>query len=30
VEWRTYPMPHGLHPQELDDIRAFLTRVTGV
>lgn len=28
VEWHTYPMPHGLHPQELDDIRAFLTRVT--
>lgn len=27
VEWHTYPMPHGLHPQELDDIRAFLIRV---
>ncbi|MBV2180440.1 dienelactone hydrolase family protein [Castellaniella sp. MT123] len=29
VEWHTYPMPHGLHPQELDDIRMFLVRVLG-
>lgn len=27
VQWHTYPMPHGLHPQELDDIRAFLLGV---
>jgi len=27
VQWHTYPMPHGLHPQEIDDIRAFLLSV---
>ncbi|MFT0533235.1 alpha/beta hydrolase [Castellaniella hirudinis] len=27
LQWQTYPMPHGLHPQELDDIRAFLAQV---
>lgn len=27
VQWHTYSMPHGLHPQELDDIRAFLSEV---
>ncbi|WP_323011884.1 carboxylesterase [Castellaniella sp.] len=27
LQWQTYPMPHGLHPQELDDIREFLVRV---
>lgn len=27
LEWHTYPMPHGLHPQELADIQAFLLRV---
>ncbi|HEX7386026.1 MAG TPA: dienelactone hydrolase family protein [Castellaniella sp.] len=24
VQWHTYPMPHAVHPQELEDIRAFL------
>ncbi|WP_448152104.1 alpha/beta hydrolase [Castellaniella caeni] len=27
VQWHTYPMPHGLHPQELADIREFLVSV---
>jgi phospholipase/carboxylesterase len=27
VEWRTYPIPHGVAPDEIDDIRAFLDRV---
>jgi len=27
VEWRTYPMPHSVCPQEIDDIGAFLRRV---
>jgi phospholipase/carboxylesterase len=26
VEWRTYPMPHSVHPQEIADISAFLAR----
>lgn len=25
--WYTYPMPHSVHPQEVRDIAAFLTRV---
>lgn len=27
VQWRSYPMPHSLHPQEIVDISAFLTKV---
>jgi phospholipase/carboxylesterase len=27
LEWHTYPMPHAVHPQEIEDIRAFLMRV---
>lgn len=27
VQWQMYPMSHGLHPQELDDIREFLVQV---
>jgi phospholipase/carboxylesterase len=27
VEWHTYPMPHSVCPQELDDIAAWLRRV---
>jgi len=27
VEWREYPMPHSVAPQELDDIGAWLRRV---
>jgi phospholipase/carboxylesterase len=27
VQWRTYPMPHSVHPQEVADISAFLTQV---
>lgn len=27
VEWHTYPMPHSVHPQEIQDIAAFLRRV---
>ena len=27
VQWHTYPMPHGLHPRELVDIRDFLVSV---
>ena len=27
VDWHTYPMGHGLHPRELNDIRDFLLRV---
>ena len=29
VEWHSYPMPHSLHPREISDISAFLTRVLG-
>ena len=29
VEWHSYPMPHNLHPREISDITAFLTRVLG-
>jgi phospholipase/carboxylesterase len=29
VQWHTYPMPHSVHPQEVDDIAAFLTQVLG-
>ena len=27
VEWRTYPMPHSVCPQEIADIAAFLGRI---
>jgi phospholipase/carboxylesterase len=27
VQWRTYPMPHSIAPEELDDIRAFLATI---
>ena len=27
VEWHTYPMPHSVHPREIQDIAAFLQRV---
>lgn len=27
VQWHTYPMPHSVHPREIADIAAFLTRV---
>ena len=29
VQWRTYPMPHSVHPHEVADISVFLTRVLG-
>ena len=29
VQWRTYPMAHSVHPQEVADISAFLVRVFG-
>ena len=29
VEWHSYPTPHSLHPREISDISAFLTRVLG-
>jgi phospholipase/carboxylesterase len=29
VQWRTYPMPHSVHPQEIADIGAFLRAVLG-
>jgi phospholipase/carboxylesterase len=27
VQWRTYPMPHSVHPLEITDIGAFLKQV---
>jgi phospholipase/carboxylesterase len=27
VDWREYPMPHSVIPQEVDDIRGFLDRI---
>lgn len=27
VQWHTYPMPHSVHPREIADMAAFLTRV---
>jgi len=27
VQWRSYPMPHSVHPHEVADISVFLTRV---
>jgi phospholipase/carboxylesterase len=27
VQWHSYPMPHSVHPREIADISAFLTRV---
>jgi phospholipase/carboxylesterase len=27
VEWREYPMPHSVCPEELGDIAAFLLRI---
>ena len=27
VQWRTYPMPHSVHPDEIADISAFLQQV---
>jgi predicted esterase len=29
VDWRTYPMAHGLCAQEVGDIRDWLVRVLG-
>ena len=26
IEWHVYPMPHAVHPQEIEDIHAFLVR----
>jgi phospholipase/carboxylesterase len=28
IEWHRYPMPHSVCPDEIDDIRAFLARLT--
>ncbi len=27
IEWHVYPMPHAVHPQEIEDIQSFLIRV---
>ncbi len=27
VQWHSYPMPHSVHPREIEDIAAFLTQV---
>jgi phospholipase/carboxylesterase len=27
VQWRSYPMPHSVHPREISDIGTFLTQV---
>jgi phospholipase/carboxylesterase len=27
VQWHEYPMPHSVSPQEIEDIRAFLTQI---
>ena len=27
VQWHTYPMPHSVHPAEIDDIGQFLRAV---
>jgi phospholipase/carboxylesterase len=29
VQWHTYPMPHSVHPQEIQDISGFLQTVLG-
>jgi len=29
VEWREYPMPHSVHPQEIADISAWLVKILG-
>jgi phospholipase/carboxylesterase len=29
VQWRSYPMPHSVHPAEIADISVFLTQVLG-
>jgi len=29
VDWRSYPMPHSVHPNEMTDISAFLAQVLG-
>ena len=29
VSWKTYPMPHAVCPEEIADIRAFLTTAFG-
>ena len=29
VEWREYPMPHSVCPQEIADIAEFLVRILG-
>jgi phospholipase/carboxylesterase len=29
VEWRDYPMAHGVCPQEIADIRGWLLRIYG-
>ena len=29
VDWRSYPMPHSVHPNEISDISAFLAQVLG-
>jgi phospholipase/carboxylesterase len=29
VQWHSYPMQHSVHPREIADISAFLTRVLG-
>jgi phospholipase/carboxylesterase len=30
VEWHSYPMPHGVCPQEVSDLRAWLLRALGL
>ena len=29
VDWRTYPMQHSVHPQELEDVGQWLRKVLG-
>jgi predicted esterase len=29
VEWKSYPIPHGVSPQEIADVGAWLTRTLG-
>ena len=29
IEWHTYPMPHSVSPQEVQDLNAWLVKVLG-
>ncbi|MCU0256483.1 MAG: hypothetical protein MUF60_07050, partial [Vicinamibacterales bacterium] len=29
VEWKSYPIPHGLSPQEISEVGAWLARTLG-